>query len=144
MPVCQNLLNGCYLNDASLNYPKINFCLIIIFTLVNHFHGERAASSIIQNKKWFAKPIGKTFSWRFVSLNPFQKRTKSSFNPNGENHKGFVWTNYRKQYKFEICLCKFNKRKLTVFSSRICLIKLATLNYLLYLLSILISYIKCK
>ncbi len=41
-------------------------------------------------------------------------------------------------------LCKFNQRKLMTFLSGPRLIKLAALNYLLYMLSILISYINCK
>jgi hypothetical protein len=39
---------------------------------------------------------------------------------------------------------KFNKYKLTVSSSMLCLIKLVILNYLLYILSILISYTNSK
>ncbi len=50
----------------------------------------------------------------------------------------------RKQYTFEKHLCKINLHKITAFSSRALLIKLAILNYLLYTLSMLISYINCN
>ncbi len=43
-------------------------------------------------------------------------------------------TSLWKQYKFEKHLCKFNQHKLMIFSSRPCLIKLAALNYLLYII----------
>jgi hypothetical protein len=43
---------------------------------------------------------------------------------------------YRKRYFIKNIFCKFDQRKLTVFSSTQCLIKLVTLNYLLYMVSI--------
>ncbi len=95
--------------------------------------------NLIKLSEFFLLLIGVIYFKNFnlvSALIPLSSQSKS--------HSAMKLLFNRKWFSFKKHPCKFNWRKLTVFSSMPCLIKLATLNYLLYIHSILISNINCK